>query len=596
MPSESGQIDLLDEEDAREGRWEDLSPEMLLKLFEILYWCRTNPCGATFLLLGVLLRAPHQSIALELMWEVPNVILKLSRGMSKTFLQGLFAVLKTLLWSGATGVTLGAGARTGLIVLEDAMEPIIDGTLEAQEPREFARRSLKNPSKIINRERHRTSIKFGSRHTSSTTTGPLGKKGPSSPLRGLRANSFVQGDEMALMEEEVWAPVVKPFRNVPRGFGKERSLKNFRMHMILSGTVMYEWQMYTQILEEHETRMASGSPDHIVIEFNYEDGFYYVGNDPDAGEVAYVYVINKDAIEGDRYSGDFNLASWMAENKNVVISLAGVEFSSRLIEKCRNFEMEAEEWKDHWLVPELSCKDPCLVGIDPARERDEFAATVLRLGEEAFIGPKYPFNHIIYSKVLQQRPFQEMADEIWDIDNRFNVWFFMMDKGGGGSAIRDLLTYPDPNSGRTPIYDPNDFDDEDDEDGDNPLPQELRERGKPTLRLVDCNSERLTTWNNFIKAQMEQGKFYFVKHEQKDPNPEMHDAYRTIYLQGRQFTFIKSKAAGLWKTYFVPNRKLKKDLYSATIMVISKVYQMLQDAKRETETEVETYYEVVHTR
>ncbi len=582
------QEELFEEGEVRATGESAIPGKTLLKLLKIVWWCRTHPAGAAFLLLGILLRAPHQSITIRKMWTISTIAMKLSRGMSKSFLLGLYSILKTLLWSGNTGAVLGAGARTGLLIFEETIEPMIDGTLDGQEAREFARRSLRDERRIVQNDRHRTMVCFGKRHRSLIVTGPLGRKGANSPLRGLRTNAFLAGDEFAEVDEDVWEPVVKPFGNVAKGFGRESTLKELDINSLYAGTIRYDWQYYTRIVDDIELQFAAGSKNHLVVEFNYEDAFYYAGNDKERGPIVFVYPIRKQKIEDEQRLAD--RAYWLAENKNQVIAQADSEYPSQLIQKIRNHELDGQEGADRFLKPMLACPDPCVVGIDPARESDAFALTVVRLGLLATTGPVYPFNHIIYSQILQQRPFQEMADLIWDIDERFNVVAFMVDHGGGGVAVRDLLTYPAPGISRAPIYDPEDFDEE------NPIPLSLEAEGKPILHLVKCNNERLTTWNNFLKGQMEQNRFLFPQHEAKDPSAVMNRVYRTIYEQGRQFTYIMSKPAGRFKSYVAPNRRYKKDLYSATVMAAVHLYEMTLKDQRGGEEEPLNMFSVIRAR
>ena len=588
MPNDATQEEIFEEREVRPSAGPAIPDVSFLKLCKIMWWCRTHPVGASFLLLGVLLRAPHQSITLRKMWTTSTIAMKLSRGMAKSFLLGLFAILKTLLWSGSTGAVLGAGARTGLLIFEETIEPMVDGTLDAQEPREFARRSLRDERRIVQNDRHRTIVCFGKRHRSLIVTGPLGRKGANSPLRGLRTNSFLAGDEFAEVDMDVWEPVVKPFGNVAKGFGRESTLKEIDIHSLYAGTIRYDWQYYTRIVEDIELHLANGSKNHLVVEFNYEDAFYYVGGDAENGRLVFVYPIRKQKIEDEQRLAD--RAYWLAENKNVVIAQADSEYPSQLIHRIQNYELDDKDFEDRFLKPMLGCQDPCVVGIDPARESDAFALTIVRLGPMATVGPMYPFNHVIYSQILLQRPFQEMAELIWEIDERFNVVAYMMDHGGGGVAIRDLLTYPSPGVSNAPIYDPDEFSDE------NPVPLSLEAEGKPILHLMRCNNERLTTWNNYLKGQMEQNAFLFPQHEHRDPSPAMDRVYRTIYEQGRQFTYILSKPAGRFKSYVAPNRRYKKDLYSATVMAAAYLYDQALGEQRGDEEAALDMYLVVRGR
>jgi hypothetical protein len=542
-----------------------LSGEEEHALFQMMWWLRAHPMHRPYLLYGLWL-APHQRIVWRALWKAMRIGLKLSRGLSKTFIDGLYVVDKSFMYSGSTSIVLTRGFRGGKLVFTESCEKIIASTLASQDKCDFALYSMVKPSNIINKGSDLWQIKFS--HGSQIATGPLGHDlSETSPLRGLRANAALVLDESADIGDELYTSVISPFGRVARDpVGEDLKDEGFGYTKVESGTVRYDYQRYTKFLEECEKKMDSGDERFAVIEFNYEDAFYYEDNDK-TKPIVYSYRLNLEDLFADYNSGITSYDDFMSENKNVVQKAKDQEFPPQLIESITGVDPSTifNRANERSIKPLSVCEEPCVLGIDPARESADAAFVVARVG---ILRPEpVEYSDVIYAKTAFRAEFSELYKIIRQILNQYpGIMGIYMDQGGGGLEIRDRLWRPD--DGLPPIYDPLDEN----------TPEEVRSAGLPILHLDAASNEKNTTRVNFVKAQMESCRLLLPDYTVEYRDRYLDEALKATRRLGRQFTYIVSKPSGNWKKYEVGESRLKKDLFSATLLAAQGIYDCINNS------------------
>jgi len=264
-----------------------------------------------------------------------------------------------------------------------------------------------------------------------------------------------------------------------------------------------------------------------------------------------------------------------------------------------------------------TCGDPCVAGIDYGRESDEFSVVVIRLGPLAsgsfdptlsatdskgrILLGKTTWSNVVWAESWKNLTAEEAADIIRELRVRYNIIHVPniggglgMDKGGGGTAVRDQLAIPKPPfiDGKPDpfweepqrIYDPNDE-----------AYAHYYAMDDPTkywggLELIKpTNSSNLEATMS-SKAMLQKGQLFIAKYEPAsqwtariglitvmggadDSNPLYHRiliGYKGIQRLKSQLIKLQSKVTETGVMRFVmPGKKeleeSKKDLYSAFI-------------------------------
>ena len=271
----------------------------------------------------------------------------------------------------------------------------------------------------------------------------------------------------------------------------------------------------------------------------------------------YTYPVDKKGLEEPLRSGTVDPEIWLAEQRNTFIASSGNVFDYELIQriserpvwqakdapKSRRRKVDDEDddrSKEEYYAPILhSCGDPCVLGIDVARESDETAFVVFRLGElaEGDFDPLLPqvdakgrpvlgkttWNHICWAESWKQLQADRAAEIARDLYERYNIIATLdvggmaMDKRGGGSAVRDSLGNPKPLV-EDGVVDPNWSWDKtlkmyDPEDLDGGFGHYSAEKPNDPmywggLRLIASTNQDNVDWTYGTRALMQQKKLY----------------------------------------------------------------------------------------
>jgi hypothetical protein len=597
-----------------------LSREELFLYPQMYLFYRQYPVLAARDILGLKL-PPHQRLDLRLQWHTKAVdmIRIFSRGMSKTFGEALYGILSAILHPRLRILAIGAGGfRQGKLILEEA-EKIIKGDCDGQIRDNFVYNMIdssqrRSSSSVIKKDPDLWKIPF--KNGSVIATAPVGTSGDA--IRGFRAN-VVQIDERKDLKKEIKERVIKPFGIVDYNVVSEQS--EYDNKNIDSGTLQYEEDDYTKELEEYKRLIKNGSEDHLVIKFVYADAFDTAKQGEDYAYFSewfqerlkfwsVPYKIKVDDIERELDKITTDIESWRAEYLCEPMRATGDYYSFDLIKGAINklvindvkfMELENSDGVTQYLRPRVTCDDPCILGVDCAREHDMTAFSIMRVGpmSEKDWDPisqegKTQFCNIVWAYAAYNMHDEDAAILIYQLLDKFNIKIVALDKRGGGSGVRDQL-YHVVHDGKVVdekgnpkevevLFDPSD----DDEGGIATLLRGSKKEmlsGNDRLRLLTYTDEDNTTVNRSIRNAMGSNIFYFAAGDEMietggdiDEINMLKSTMDFINAIPRQFRMIETKPTKHWLQFAVPNPENNhKDLYSATIYAWGEVMKVITD-------------------
>ena len=394
---------------------------------------------------------PFQSCLLDMMFNYKYPMVLASRGAGKTFIYGLYALLRAILMPGQQIVIVGAGFRQAKLVFN-----YITKLYQASPLIQEALAPFGGPKHAVDQ----CSLKVGS---STIFAIPLGD---GERIRGLRATCILC-DEFASIPEDIYEIVVQPFAAVHADPARRARMTALRTRLVemeapehltslidktlgfgnqiaISGTASYEfnhfyrkYDMYRKIIFsngepdrmrkaffEGNTYMSEDAIDeNLMKSFQHSD--YAVFQLPyqgiPAGFMDDAVIANaKLTLDPSRFGMEY--LSKFAKDSDGVFKRSLLEEATPIMER-DNFEVNIE------LFGEKGAQ--YVLGIDPARHNDNMAMVVLKLGQRGY--------EVVYCWALAQKDWPTMTEKVRDILRRFNIVYIAMDQGGGGSAIMDLL-------------------------------------------------------------------------------------------------------------------------------------------------------------
>lgn len=502
------------------------------------------------------------------------------------------APLKALLFADTTGLIVSAsGFRGGKLIFEDT-ERLFHGDLRSQRlagPFLEVSANTSTKNKVISRQPDMWTLKLKSKSTLLTVP-----TNTADTMRGIRATELFV-DERNTFDDDVVQKVLRPMLNVGKDFRRtatgSKNNKIYQMSTIdfsfrgwfkeLQSAKMLaereylasmalksgDYKEYDRLMNDDDGLLRNTSSSITRIDYtdliipekilDSEDGKVYKVNYPLTNDLQYneisvsnkrtglkeifTYPVERDNLESPLHDGTADEAIWGAEQRNVFIETSGNVYPYELIKKVaerplyKQGSIKGYEMDDEFFAPLMySCGDPCVIGVDYARESDEFSIVVIRLGElaegsfdphmlsEDSFGRKYlgktPWNNVIWAESWKKWTAEEAAAQIFEMYKRYNIVSkanvgrgIAMDKGGGGTAVRDKLARPSAPKGEDPmtwapeviIYDPNDED-----------YAHFAVENSPTYRgcleLLKPTNQANIEWTMGSKSLMQQGKLYLA--------------------------------------------------------------------------------------
>lgn len=496
----------------------------------LIEFYRNNPCIAAFELLGVDL-APVQRVVFEDMWFRDYTISVCSRGFGKSFLLGTLSALSCLLYP---------GYRVGLVAPSFRQSKYIFAEVEKHYDRSPILREATEKKPI--RGSDSAYLKFkssGGQNGSYIEAIPLGNDG--AKIRGSRFY-LICVDELAQVPDKILDMVLRPM-----GATKQDPMANVRRLELQRTLIESGLATADDFEDEQVNKMVMTSSgfykfNHMyrrmrsywkqMDEEGYESSRTMVHQIPH-GFLPEGFLDSKNIEEAKRVMSDHE---FRMEYEAEMISDSEGFFKASLLAACTEgsaFTLEE--------VGEKTAQ--YIIGIDPNQGGSaSCGAVIVKLGTP---------NKIVNVFELKGTTTQELTMAIQDLCKRFSVTRILMDRGGGGKAIGDLLEegYND----FTPIIDRND--------------EEKRfKEGLHILELTNFSPSWISDANFDTLSLLENKQLLF-------PEPPEYLAekaskqYETVELLKRQMLNILVTQTSSGVLHFdTPKKNQNKDLYSAVIL------------------------------
>lgn len=461
-----------------------------------------------------------------------------SRGTSKSFTKASLSLpMKALLRKNVGGLIVSASGFRGSKLLMDDSERLVEGKLRSQRlPGPFLINSIGH-NKVIKRDVDRWTMvwKSQSQIMSVPSNNPDNLRGIRATIALIDERNFMGGNSTG--SQDVVRQVIVPMLNVGSDF-ENTAAGGDKNQLFQVSTIDYtirEWyqeveamrrlslrqyeaqqalaigdhQEYKRLMEEDDGALKTFSYSYSRVDYTdvllpeyvtTEEGKRFKVNYPLPKTVKkegvlkwveswkqnvyFTYPVDLKGLEDPLRNGTMDRDLWLAEQRNIPIAAAGTVYPLELIKKCaesaiyREGQLKEYPNLEDYFAPVLyQCGDPCVIGLDYARESDYFAIVVIRLGElaEGKFDPfglaldkqqrpcfgKTPWNNVIWAEAHQKWTAPEAAEKIRELYSRYNVLRTIhargmgMDKGGGGTAVRDQLAKPQPTTLANGEVDPN---------------------------------------------------------------------------------------------------------------------------------------------
>lgn len=399
----------------------DLNDEQDEKVYKLIKKCRKNFVFAALVLLGLELWVGQKAMLLAMM-RCRFVMIVAGRGLGKSFIMAVYAILKAMLFpKERIGIVSYSFRQAKFVFAEISRRYAESPTLQNA--------CLKPPT--LGSDSCYLPFKNGS----FIQALPLGD---GEKIRGARFFTILL-DEAVKIPFDIIELSILPMMNVNKNPMQEVAKLKRRQkaeargekfeedmasgnQVIMATTAWFQVARLYDLFKEWTAFMEMGHPDYKVLSYTYMDA-------PEG-------YLDKDFIEMTRRTMSpvrfamENLAYWPPDTDGF--------FPYGLFHGCRaNFKIELQGTK--------GCK--YVIGIDPARENDNFVIGVAQLGN--------PAHKLVYMEVVKATTNDKMDTNGYAILHRkvrqiyraFNsngaeVVRIGLDAGGGGYVIRDMLSEP----------------------------------------------------------------------------------------------------------------------------------------------------------
>jgi hypothetical protein len=408
---------------------------------------------------------------------------------------------------------------------------------------------------------------------------------------------------------------------------KELAKREYDAMQALQGQ---DWNTYDKLMSENKGELRVSS--NVLIRFDYtdlmiptlvedEEGKRYEVHYPlnpglkasdivkwderDGCHYWYTYPVAKQQLEEPLLNGTQDEEIWLAEQRNVPIQSSGSVYPEDLIRAASevpiyhpgeipNYDLgksdedrKTLEAMEFYAPVMTHCGDYCVLGVDYARERDETAFIVFRLGplspgkfdplgkiKDGDGRPCYgqtPWSSLIWAESWPKMTHRDAAAKIRELRKRYNIintsespegfGGIGMDGRGGGLGVRDELSRPTPDvengqpkpwpGGVEPVkvYDPTDENYEHYAAYNDPATY------WSGLRLLTPSNAENWEWTRYTKAAMESQQLYIGYWV--DPSTWAAEKGLTSSRGGRE---KGNDQYGLWLSGYTGIQKLKKQL------------------------------------
>lgn len=410
---------------------------------------------------------PFQCVLLDLLWHHKYPMILATRGAGKSFMYGVYALLRAILIPGSQICIVGAGFRQSKIVFSYIAKRYVASPIIAE-----ALQSGGGPKYAVDQ----CSLKVGS---SNIFAIPMGD---GERIRGLRASNILL-DEFGSIDENIFEIVVQPFAAV--NLDPERNVRittllnklikynapqeiidlvqnqlGFGNQICIGGTATYEFNHFYRKYEMYRNIIFSGG-DKAIIARAFSEGNKNISVDKIDDTLMKAFKYTDYAIFQLPYTA---LPEGYLETSVVANAKLTYDPTKFGMEYLCKFAKDSDGFYKRSLIDEATPRSKELevkielfgefgaqyvMGIDPARHNDYLAVSIIKLTKRGA--------ELVYVWSIQGKAFDIVIEKIRELLRRFNIIYIAMDKGGGGSHLTDMLHKADYlKDGDVPIWDMND--------------------------------------------------------------------------------------------------------------------------------------------
>lgn len=505
--------------------------------------------------------AEFQILCIVVAWKKLFPIFNLTRGAGKTFIQGHLAILVSLLYPRRQVGIISNSFRQAKMAFNEAEKTIKSSPMLQQA-------IFKGPT-------HRTDEYFLIwRHQAGFKALPLGDGGK---IRGSRFHTVLI-DEYAQVNKEVidvvvigfTATNVDPMAEVRRRerekilleAGEEVREKGGRENQVCCfSTSYYQYNHLWDTLQKrlsymkskYTERPVSGNEDYAVLKLAYDilpDGFQ---NEKSLR-------MAKQTMSSHEFRMEYE--TYYPSDSDGFFRMSVVDGATSKKYSYRYYGDNVHEY---------------FLGIDPARDNDNCAFVIIQ------VGTQNESDCVVCVETLNNKSYSIIHSKILELFDRYNVTKMEVDKGGGGSEIKDNLCDIDKMKSRPLVWDTEDPISWINGVQTNPRP------GLHILKLFKSSPNLLSVANHSLLGSLERRSLVFAR----EPSDELMDSSseeELVWFESQivEFESIKKELSRIvvsitgrgvthWDT---ENKHEKKDRYSA-LLVANNMLRELKEEKIE---------------
>ncbi len=478
------------------------------------------------------------------MWFKNYVMAIMCRGAGKTFLLGVFAALKALLYPGHRVGLLAPTFRQSKMIFDEVTK-LWQGSAILQASTE--RKPTQQSDNCYLRFKA-----IGGKPASIIQAIPLGD---GTKIRGSRFFTIVC-DEFPHIPEEIFNLVIRPMAATSRS-PMERVRRLEKKKELLARGLITQGQLDAELKSTNQIVITSSG----YFTFNHMFTLYCAykaemlrGNEKYAVfRVPYWHLpqgfLDTDNVEAAKR--EMSGLEFRMEYEAAFIPDTDAFYKASLLEACSRTNFPTQ-------VVGTPGKSYCL-GIDPARAEDSFAICIMEMDRPAKVVCAYEYQKVAFPK---------MATLIEDLCDAFNIEHIYMDAGGGGLAIKDILAENSHQHPLGPILDPEDevF---------------MFRTGRHILTMCNFSTDFISDSNFACLRLLEHRDLLFPTTSIEDtPSSQTDEAWSTVQDMKAQMQTIELSETLTGKHHFdVPkgggHGKQKKDLYTSFMLAGRCVYDVL---------------------
>lgn len=452
-----------------------------------------------------------QKKILKALWTHSAVLLKLSRGASKTYLIAVYTVLYAILYPDSKIGVLGPTLKQGGYIF-DEIERLYDKS-------PFFRRCV--VGRIRNPPNNFKICQFD--NGSFIEALPIGNDG--GKIRGKRYGKVLL-DEYNYHDPDIINSVIEPFLIIQYGDKSNQ--------IVLSSTPGYKTEPFYNDYHNYRKKALTNPEDYAWFHYNFVDVLMCRHKifKPDMKRV-------RDAYD------KLPLDDFLREYGGYFPSESAGYFSSYLIAKCENranpinIEAKGDSVSEY------------VMGVDPGQEESSFAFSIIKIKNQC--------KQVV--KVWAEKGIST-PQQVDIIRNNihlkgFKISKICIDQGGGGLALRDLLMYPWNHAGDIypSIVEPKSLVSKDYDS----------KKILPILSIIPFTPASIDEMYSSFKAEMENERVIFPVDVYRNFDPE-------VERLGREFRGLKSEMRNLVPKptthglNFIPHQRLGKDRISSLVL------------------------------